>query len=48
MGSEARYHFSSNAFARIVMQPPRAGPKVPETIKGQRRFTDAVHSFSDT
>ena len=49
MRSEARYHSSNNAFVGIVvMQPPRAGPKLPETIKGQRRFTDAVYSFSDT
>ena len=50
MSNEARYHSSNNAFVRIaVMQPPRAGPKwLPETIKGQRRFTDDVYSFCDT
>ena len=48
--SEARYRsFKKFAFVRIVvMKPPRAGPKLPETIKGQRRFNDAVYSFSDT
>ena len=46
MRSEARYRSFNNAFVRIVvMQPPRAGPKLPETIKGQRRFTDAVYFF---
>ena len=49
ISSEARYHSSNNAFMGIaMMQPPRAGPKLPETIKGQRRFTDAVYSFCDT
>ena len=47
--SEARYRsFKKYAFVRIVVQPPRAGPKLPEIIKGQRRFTDAMYSFSDT
>ena len=44
IGSKARYR----SLRIVVMQPPRAGPKLPETIKGQRRFTDAVYSFSDT
>ena len=49
MLSEARYHSSNNAFVHIVvMQPLRAGPKHPETIERQKKFTDAVHSFSDT
>lgn len=30
------------------MQPWRVPPKLPETIKGQRRFTDAVYSFCET
>ena len=29
------------------MQPQRAGSKLLETIKGQRRVTDTVYSFSD-
>ena len=48
IGSKARYRSFNSAFCALVMQPPRAGPKLPETIKGQRRFTDAVYSFSDT
>ena len=31
-----------------MMHPPRAGLKLPEIIKRQRRFTDAVYSFSET
>ena len=43
MSSEARYHPSNNAFVHIVvMQPLRAGPKHPETIKRQKKFTDAA------
>ena len=49
IGSEVRYRSFNNAFVLIVvMQPLRAGSKLPETIKGQRTFTNAVYSFSHT
>ena len=48
ISNEASYRSFNNTFVRIVvMQPQRAGSKLPETIKRRRMFTDAVYSFID-